>query len=141
MPLGLAQQGARLYLVCRYRGYENERSLALHRIQAARASTLSFVRPRGFDLKRYDDDGRFGFGTGKRVRLSFLIAREAGQHLTESRLSQDQTVTETASGELAIAATVVDSAMLDWWLRGFGAAVRDVVREPCEIESDLSEKS
>ncbi len=44
MPLGLAQQGPRLYLVCRYRGYDNERSLALHRILSAEMSTLTFDR-------------------------------------------------------------------------------------------------
>src|SRR5512143_649934 len=32
MPLGLAQQGPRMYLVCRFDGYDNERSLAMHRI-------------------------------------------------------------------------------------------------------------
>ncbi len=32
MPLGLAQQGPRMYLVCRFEGYDNERSLALARI-------------------------------------------------------------------------------------------------------------
>ena len=36
MPLGLAQQGPRMYLVCRFDGYDNERSLALHRILTAR---------------------------------------------------------------------------------------------------------
>mgnify|MGYP002660822163 CR=1 FL=1 len=40
MPLGLAQQGPRLYLVCRFDGFNNERSLALHRIRKAEASTL-----------------------------------------------------------------------------------------------------
>jgi hypothetical protein len=28
-----------------------------------------------------------------------------------------------------ITATVVDSAMLEWWLRGFGKAVRNVERK------------
>ena len=41
MPLGLAQQGPRLYLVCRFDGFNNERSLALHRIRKADASTLT----------------------------------------------------------------------------------------------------
>jgi len=36
MPLGLVQQGPRLYLVCRYRGFDNERNLALHRIRRRR---------------------------------------------------------------------------------------------------------
>ncbi|MBS0609015.1 MAG: WYL domain-containing protein [Proteobacteria bacterium] len=130
MPLGLAQQGPRLYLVCRFRGYDNERSLALHRILAAEMSTLTFDRPKDFDLKRYDDDGRFGFGEGERVRLSFCIERSAGLHLLESPLSTDQTVVEREDGRLEITATVVDSAMLEWWLRGFGGAVSDVRRDP-----------
>ena len=130
MPLGLAQQGPRLYLVCRYRGYDNERSLALHRILEAEASTLSFDRPKEFDLKKYDDDGRFGFGEGDRVRLSFRIERNAGFHLSETPLSRDQHIAEIDNGQLEITATVVDSAMLEWWLRGFGNAIKQVKREP-----------
>lgn len=122
MPLGLAQQGPRMYLVCRFDGYDNERSLALHRILTARASTLTFERPKDFDLKQYDDDGRFGYGDGQRVRLSFRIEKEAGLHLLESPLSADQTVVELEDA-YEITATVVDSAMLEWWLRGFGEIV------------------
>lgn len=126
MPLGLVQQGPRLYLVCRYRGYDNERNLALHRILSAEISTLTFERPKVFDLKKYDDDGRFGFGDGERVRLTFCIERDAGLHLLESPLSTDQQVVERQDGTLQITATVVDSAMLDWWIRGFGEAIRAV---------------
>ena len=129
MPLGLAQQGPRLYLVCRYDGFDNERSLALHRIKKAEASTLTFERPAGFDLQRYDDDGRFGFGEGKQVRLTFCIENEAGFHLRETPLSKDQRVRDMGDGWMHITATVVDSAMLEWWLRGFGSAVRDVSRQ------------
>ena len=130
MPLGLAQQGPRLYLVCRYEGFDNERSLALHRIRKAEASTLRFERPAGFDLQKYDDDGRFGFGEGQRVRLTFRIERPAGQHLLETPLSRDQQVQELAGGWLEVSATVVDSAMLQWWLRGFGEAVTSVQKAP-----------
>lgn len=129
MPLGLAQQGPRLYLVCRYEGFDNERSLALHRIRKAEASTLAFERPADFDLQKYDDDGRFGFGDGRRVRLTFHITHDAGLHLRESPLSKDQQVRDLGDGWMEITATVVDSAMLEWWLRGFGEAVRDVLRD------------
>lgn len=128
MPLGLAQQGTRLYLVCRFDGYDNERSLALNRIVAARATTLTFERPKEFDLKQYDDDGRFGYGEGERIRLQFRIDKEAGFHLLESPLSADQAVKELAD-EYEIKATVVNSAMLDWWLRGFGDSVKNIVKE------------
>ncbi|GHU26257.1 hypothetical protein AGMMS50256_03050 [Betaproteobacteria bacterium] len=127
MPLGLAQQAPRLYLVARYKGFDNERSLALHRIISAEASTLTFERPKEFNLKNYDDDGRFGFGEGQRIRLTFRIKREAGIHLLESPLSTDQEAREI-DDSLEITATVVDSAMLKWWLRGFGEDVWEVKR-------------
>jgi len=129
MPLGLAQQGPRLYLVCRFRGFDNERSLAVHRIISAQASMLKFERPKGFDLQEYDDDGRFGFGEGRRIRLSFRISRAAGAHLLESPLSADQRVKEHDDSYL-ITATVVDTAQLEWWLRGFGNEVSDIRRIP-----------
>lgn len=128
MPLGLVQQGPRLYLVCRYRGYDNERNLALHRILSAEMSTLTFARPKEFDLEKYDDDGRFGFGEGKKVQLTFRVERHAGFHLMESPLSSDQQVVELNDGPLEITASVIDSAMLEWWLRGFGDAI-EVVRQ------------
>lgn len=130
MPLGLAQQGARLYLACRYEGYENERTLALHRIDGAQVSAHGFDRPKDFDLEKYDADGRFGFGDGKRIRLTFRIDKAAGLHLLESRLSTDQEVTELES-QFEISATVVETAQLEWWLRGFGDQVEDVRRSPC----------
>jgi len=138
MPLGLAQQGPHLYLVCRYRGYDNERSLALHRILSAEMSTLAFDRPKEFDLKKYDDDGRFGFGEGEKIRLTFCIERNAGRHLLESPLSKDQQVVELDDGKLEITATVVDSAMLEWWLRGFGDAVSHVRRMPMNSAKSMN---
>jgi predicted DNA-binding transcriptional regulator YafY len=71
MPLGLVQQGPRMYLVCRFEGYTDERNLALHRILSANESSLTFKRPPEFDLKRYEDEGRFGFGNGELIKLSF----------------------------------------------------------------------
>jgi predicted DNA-binding transcriptional regulator YafY len=127
MPLGLAQQGPRLYLVCRFKGFDNERSLALHRMLSAKASTFTFDRPKDFDLQRYDDDGRFGFGEGKRIRLTFHIDKEAGAHLIETPLSKDQKVKELED-HYEISATVVDSAQLEWWLRGFGEQVTGIRR-------------
>lgn len=132
MPLGLAQQGARLYLVCRYEGYENERILALNRLVSAQASTLTFDRPKDFDLQKYDADGHFGFGEGNQIRLSFRIDKSAGLHLLESPLSLDQQVREVGD-QLEISATVVETAQLEWWLRGFGDAVSDVRREAARL--------
>ena len=105
--------------------FDNERSLALHRIISAEVSTMGFDRPPEFDLKKYDDDGRFGFGEGERIRLTFRIQKPNGFHLLESPLSKDQEV-EELDDEYEITATVVDTERLNWWLRRFGDAVRGV---------------
>lgn len=128
MPLGLAQQGPRLYLVCRYQGYDNERSLALHRMVKAKETTLTFERPKEFNLAKYDDDGRFGFGNGKKIKLSFRIKKDYGKHLLETPLSSDQTYKEIGDDYL-ITATVVDSDRLDWWLRGFGVQISKISKK------------
>ena len=128
MPLGLAQQGPRLYLVCRFKGFDNERSLAVHRIQAARMSAFKFEYPKEFDLKKYDDDGRFGFGEGKRIRLVFQIEKGAGLQLLESPLAIDQTVKDLGK-TYEISATVTETAQLEWWLRGFGDQVSKLRRD------------
>ncbi|MCU8163933.1 WYL domain-containing protein, partial [Vibrio vulnificus] len=130
MPLGLAQQGSRLYLVCRFRGHTNERSLALHRIHKANISTFDFAYPSDFDLERYDLDGRFYFGEGEEIRLSFCIGRESGYHLLETPLSMDQHV-ELIDGGYQVMATVIDSLQLDRWLRGFGDEVWSITKEEC----------
>ncbi|WP_238587728.1 YafY family protein [Caenimonas sp. SL110] len=125
MPLGLAQQGPRMYLVCRFKGYDNERSLALHRVISASATTLEFERPKEFDLQKFDDDGRFGFGDGTKIRLVIRVGKAAGLHLLESPLSADQVHREVA-GDYEISATVTRTEQLKWWLRGFGDELRVV---------------
>ena len=130
MPLGLAQQGARLYLVCRDRDCDNERIFAVNRIISAKATTFTFVRPANFDLQKYDEDGRFDFGEGKRIRLTFRISKRAGLHLLESRLSKDQQVRKLGDEQYEISATVVETAVLRRWLLGFGSDVSDIRREP-----------
>ena len=126
MPLGLAQQGTNLYLVCRYRGFVRERTLALHRIQSATASTLRFERPADFDLQRFDDDGQFGLGNGKRIVLRFDIDKRVGHHLLETRLSTDQVVQDLGE-RYRITATVVESEWLWRWVRGFGTMLENVI--------------
>ena len=127
MPLGLAQQGPRLYLVCRYRGFENERTLAMHRILSAKALTLTFERPREFDFVTYEADGRFSFGEGRRVRLSFLIESDMGMILQESPLSADQVVKEVDS-KFRITATVVESVLLERWLLAYAPEISKLRR-------------
>lgn len=132
MPLGIAQQGNRLYLVCRFEGHNNERSIAVHRIQQAQLSSFTFEPPAEFDLAQYDNDGRFGFGEGKQCRLQFCINKAQGYFLYETPLSHDQEIEEQAE-QLSVSATVTDSLFLHRWLKGFGEAVSNIKTEIVEL--------
>lgn len=121
-PLGLAQQGPKLYMVCRFDGYENERSIALHRINKAVVSSFTFERPKEFKLDQYDKDARFGFGEGERIKLEFFITKPAGYHLFETPISEDQDIQEFDE-HFKVTATVVKSKHLQVWLDGFGELV------------------
>ena len=133
MPLGIMQQGPRMYLVCRFDGYDDARTLALHRFVSASTSTLPFTYPKDFNLADYTAEGRFAYGEGKKVRLSFRIDKGAGLHLTETPLSQDQKVVEHGDC-YAITATVVESLLLEQWLLSFGEDVWSVRRRSVRNE-------
>ena len=125
MPLGLAQQGQRMYLVCRFDGYDNERTIAVHRVRKAIVSSFGFERPKEFKLSQYDADGRFGFGEGELVKLSFSINKQVGNYLLETPLSEDQIIDEYEN-KMNVMATVVDSKQLKCWLLGFGNDIWNV---------------
>lgn len=123
-PLGLVQQGARIYLVCRFIGFDNERIISLARIAQARLGE-SFAYPTDFDLAHYVEAGHFGIRRGSEVRLAFRMDKAIGQHLAESPLSADQSITDEGE-RLFITATVVDTELLHRWLRSWGDALTDL---------------
>lgn len=123
-PLGLIQQGERLYLVALYEGRTEPRHLALHRIREAEVLPHAFRPPEEFDLRQHIAEGRLDFGTGRKIRLSFSIHPDAGKHLLESKLSEDQTVKPLRDGWLRITATVYENERLRRWLRGMSHSVR-----------------
>lgn len=127
-PLGLVQQGTRLYLVCRFKSYDNTRILALPRILQAGVCSQTFPWPEEFNLAEYCEGGDFGISRGRKVRLSFRIDKQCGRHLLESPLSTDQMAHEEEDC-LRVTATVVETELLHRWLNGWGEQVRDVVIE------------
>lgn len=121
MPLGLGQQGVRLFLVARFEGHDDERNLAMHRIRRAIDTGLPFERPVDFDLGRYDDEqGGFGFGRGRQVRLHLTLPAAQAFILRETPLATDQQEVSRRGGRVEFVATVTDSARLDWWIATLG---------------------
>lgn len=127
-PLGLVAQGQRLYLVCRFEGYANERIIALTRILQVQIGA-PFAYPSEFELERYVQAGHFGVLRAPAVALSFRIRKALGLHLAESPLAADQRLVD--EGEyLHLRATVPDTELLRRWLRGWGADLRDLELRP-----------
>lgn len=125
MPLGLVQQAQRLYLVCRFDGYQDTRNVAIHRVKKAIVSTFTFERPTGFKLNQYDAEARFGLAVTEKYKLEFCINKFEGFHLLETPLSKDQQVVEYES-HYQVTATVMGSLRLEQWLKGFGENVWDI---------------
>lgn len=125
MPLGLVQQEQRLYLVCRYldKGKVKERPLALHRFRKAQASTQGFERPADFSLEKAEAAAFFGWGSGQPIDLVFWASKRLGNNLLETPLLSDQKV-EEMDGGYRVSVSVLDSRLLQQWLRGQGKEVR-----------------
>ncbi|MCF8210409.1 MAG: WYL domain-containing protein [Rhodoferax sp.] len=137
MPLGLAQQGVRMFMPCRFEGYADTRNLALHRIQTAQCSNLRFQRPADFDLQSYDDNGRFAFGTGNKIAIHLWVKDELAVLLAESPLATNQVIAPHTgpNGGSELKATLTDSALLVWWIRSQGDGVQ--VLGPNELMDDI----
>lgn len=123
-PLGLVQRGLITHLVCTLFRYSDVILLAAHRIQQASLREDPAHCPKGFDLDDYLESGAAHFGDGKDIKLVVLFRSEAGDHLLEAPLSNDQVVSDAGNGWMRVKATVQDTPQLRWWLQGFGDQVR-----------------
>lgn len=134
-PLAVVQKGGLVYLVCMFADYDDVRTLALHRIQAAYELYLPARSKPGFDLDAYIASGEFGYRTGESIVLRASFTRSAGEHLFETPLAPDQLLEPAADGTLLLTATVASTRTLVFWLTGFGAAV--VVHAPSQLREEL----
>lgn len=137
MPMGLVNRAQVLYLIVLFDNSSTPYRFALHRMKSVKAMTISFVPPENFDIDECIATYGFSPGTHERFRLEFLIGLEAGQHLTESKLSEDH-VCSRIGDEYKIQATVRDSIELRHWLRGFGNDVREVTKNGLPIDLNLA---
>ena len=138
-PLGLVQHGKVFYLVVHYDGYQDIRLLALQRVRAAEVEARAVVVPAGFDLDNYIASGGLGFGElGASVQLEIRTFNHAGQHLLETRLSDDQVGTDHGDGEATLTATVQLTRRLRWWLLRFGSDVEVV--KPASLRDEIRKK-
>ena len=119
-PLGLVQQDGRLYLVCQFDGYDNYRHLALHRIDSVKQLKDNAQGVSGFKVKDYIKSRHFNY-TGDKTRLIHLILDfknpQTKTYLEESPFNRSQKISEINTGIFRLEADIVDSLLLDSWIK------------------------
>jgi hypothetical protein len=116
-----------IYLIATARDYTEPRQFALHRMQKAKLLDTPARRLPDFDLETYIREGGMALDVGEEIKLELDLAEGAGYHLTELKLSPDQTcekrLAENGDAYYHITATVRDSMQLRWWLGSFGGEI------------------
>ena len=136
-PLALVVRDQVIYLVCIFDGYTDPRQLALHRIRHAEILEASCQRPEAFSVDAYIADGDFNMlYSRKPIRLEAEFLKHVAIHLRESPVSDDQTIEEVSEENILLAATVLDSLELRFWLRSFGDEVE--VIHPLNLRTEFA---
>ncbi len=143
-PLGVVAAEPVLYLVATLRDYADVKLLAMHRLQSVKIMDEPVRKPKGFTLDKYLASGALGFALpgSKTIKLKALFHKGAAAHLYESPLSENQTITDRGENVL-VAAEVLDTQQLRWWLQGFGEYVevvspKSLRKEFCEMTRKMA---
>lgn len=126
-PQALVVREGVIYLIATARDYTEPRQFALHRMQKAKLLDTPARRLANFDLETYIREGGMALDVGEEIKLELDLTESAGYHLTEQKLSPDQTCVRMQSkrGEVfyRVTATVRESMQLKWWLDSLGTEV------------------
>lgn len=135
-PLAVIQRGHITYLYCRFSDYEDLRTLAIHRIQSATMLDETTNIPKGFSIDDEINSGKFDFCEKGEIALEAIFYHGAGDHLFETPLARNQTLTELENGDVKLVATVPNTLQLKWWILGLGDGVE--VIQPEELRNQIA---
>jgi predicted DNA-binding transcriptional regulator YafY len=111
-PLGLVQQGVRLYLVCRRDEQGDIVHLALHRIKKAEATRTPADRPKDFNLHKYIGGRAFNYNNGELVHWILEFENDGtAVILKETPFNKTQT-----DGLWHLEVDIQNSRYLDGWV-------------------------
>lgn len=135
-PVALIQRGHVTYLYCSL-AHNELRTLALHRIQSAIIRGEKAIVPTGLTIDDVIDGGEFGFGSRGNISLETIFYNGAGNHLYETPLTREQTLTELEDGTIKLVATLPNTPQLSWWILGFGDNIEVV--QPKSLRKQIAE--
>lgn len=129
-----------VYAVTTLWDYRDLLHLALHRASSAELLEAPSTQLRDFDVDAYiDSQAAFSYpdGPSRKISLALRVSEHVAEHLLERPIAADQMASRRSDGAWDIAATVMDTRELRWWLLGFGSAV-EVVR-PAALRKAMAE--
>jgi predicted DNA-binding transcriptional regulator YafY len=128
-PIAAIQRGHITYLYCRLFDYEDLRTLAVHRIQAATMLDETSNVPKDFSIDEVINSGKFGFRAEGEITLEAIFYNKSGNHLFDTPITHNQVLTELEDGVIKLVATLPNTLQLRWWLLGFGEGVEVIQPE------------
>jgi len=138
-PLGLVFRETAIYLVASHKDATTQYHYALHRFIHCEVLDRLIDATDDFSLDDVIDSGSFDYADieDKTIRLTVIFDPVVAKHLSESPLSDDQTMTNKRDGRIQVTATVKDTRQLKWWLLGFGDQVE--VMKPKRLREEFIE--
>ena len=131
-PLAVVQRGALIYLVAATDRHDDPFQMLLHRMCSAQQLDAPARPLPGFDLDQYIAAGGLNYVIGPPIDLVLRLAPTAVSAVTDTPLSEDQTITECADGWFEVKARLPNTIELQAWIRGFGQHAQLI--SPCLLE-------
>ena len=135
-PLGIVVVDQVIYLVTTLWEYTDVKQFALHRFKNAEVLETDLIPKEEFELQAYIADGNFEYPVNgdDLLKLKLKIHPEIAIHMRETKLSEDQIISEQ-DGHLILSATVKNTHQLRWWILSQGKNAE--VLEPSELREEF----
>lgn len=127
------QQEHRLYLICKFDGYDDIRHLALHRIKTAEVLDFAADRPQDFRLQEYIAQRHVNYSNGGKVHFIVEFTNPVTKTiLEETPFNRTQTIESLPDGAWRLEAIMDDTVLLDGWVAAWKttAGIRRVEKKP-----------
>lgn len=133
-PVGLIFRDPNTYLLARIEGKEHVRQLPLHRFFSVENLHQTFDE--NFDIDAFiDSDEMHILQSTEKITVSLMCQKPIMNHLLETPLDQNQTVTNETDESFNISAVLSDTSDLRWWLIAQSAHIQ--ILEPEWLKNEI----
>jgi predicted DNA-binding transcriptional regulator YafY len=139
-PLGIIQRGPISYLGATVNDYEDIRLFAFHRFESVILKPLDSATPKNKQTwQAYLTSGAGGFHDQPKdkLRLEASISLDLAARLTETPLSDNQTIT-MEDNKATVTAEVFDTWQLTWWILSQGSRIE--VKKPLALRETIKKE-